>query len=340
MRTVLVAMWKIAGPRAGLRLAALLWLAMPVVVFAQSSPTTGASPATWQGKTARQWAEQLADQDIRTRWYASYVLGQLGPKAADAVEPLRKVLEKRSEQEYVRGNAAWALGRIVPGAEPAVALLAETMHSQGHVSVRRNSAEALGNLGPAAKPAVAELLKLLNDEDAIVRVNTAVALWKIQQHPKAVPSLLEMLRSGKSPVAYQAAVALGRLGAEPETIGPALVEAFHQTDADVRRAAARSVGQIGRSAFPAIKKALDDPDDEVRRTAVESLGWMGPVAVRPLVAALANEKPAARRAAARALGRLGAEAKSAEPVLVEAVNDPNEEVRDAAAKALRYIRVE
>ena len=316
-------------------LAVAVWLLLTAAAMAQPA-------GSWQGKTARQWADQLTNPDIRARWYACYVLGQLGPQASEAVEPLQKVLQQRSEQEYVRGNAAWALGRIAPGAEAAIPLLMETIYSKGHISVRRNSVEALGNLGVAAKRAVPDLLKLLGDEDLVTRVNAAVALWKIDHHPQAVPALVEMLRHGTPPAPYEAAVALGRLGAKPEVVAPALIEAFHQPDADVRRAAARSLGQLGRTALRALrdKKALDDPDEDARSTVVEAMGWMGPDGVKPLVNALGDKSPAVRRAAARALGQLGAAARSAEPSLVEVVNDPNELVRKAAATALQLIRVE
>jgi HEAT repeat protein len=334
-----------------------MWLVLAI-------PAPAQAPVVWEGKTVRQWAAQLDAADAGANYYAAYVLGQLGPKAADAVEPLKKMLAKRSvaksvpgyeDWEYVRGTAAWALGRIGPAAETAVPLLMETMHSKGHVSVRRNSNEALGNLGRAAKPAVPDLLAALADEDAITRVNAAVALWKIQRHPKALPALAEMLQPGKGPAAYHAAVALGTLDLspsdttepagsshEPQAVSQALVKALGAADQDVARAAARSLGQIGRGtprlALAAIQPALEGPRDEVRRMAAEALGWMGPAAVEPLRAVLKNDSPAARRAAARALGRLGPAARTAEADLVEAVNDPAAAVRTAAAKALRLVR--
>ena len=334
-----------------------------VLGICASAAALAQSAAVWEGKTVRQWAEQLDAPDAAARYYAAYVLGQLGPKAAEAVEPLKKVLEKRSvprsvpgweDWEYVRGTAAWALGRIGPAADTAVPLLMETMHSTGHVSVRRNANEALGNLGAAAKAAVPELLKALDDEDAITRVNAAAALWKIDRHPKALPALFEMLRQGKEPAPYYAAVALGPVAADWEaTVGAgpheapvsilcavALVKALGAADADVRRAAARSLGQIGRPALPALGEALKDPSEKVRRQAAEALGWMGAAALEPLRATLRNDSPAARRAAARALGRLGPAAKPAEADLVEAVNDPDGDVRAAAAKALRLVRAE
>ncbi len=309
------------------------------LVLAAVAQTTSAQT------TSAQWTAQLAAQDFRIRWHAAYMLGELGPKAAEAVPALHKILEKKAEQEYVRGMAAWALGRIGPAAEVEIPLLAETMYSRGHIAVRRNSVEALGNFGPAAKSAVDELIKLLGDDDEVTRVNTAVALWKIERHPKAVPALLEMLRKGKSPEPYHAAVALGFMVSEADATAPALIEALRadadSDNGDVRRAAARSLGQLGKAAFPALKKAnaLADPDAEVRRCVVESLSWMGTIAVRPLTASLTDTSPAVRRAAARSLGNVGSDAQSAEAALLAVVNDPKEkeEVRDAAFKARRSI---
>ena len=174
-------------------------------------------------------------------------LGTLGPKAAPAVPALHAVLDVKSgKNEYARSMAAWALGRIGPAAEPEIPFLIETMRTTKLLAVRRSTAEALGNFGPAAKPAVGELLKMLNNEDEITRVNAAVALWKIDRHPKAVPALLEMLRHGDPSQAYPAAVALGQMEQEAETVAPALIEALHAPVADVRRAAARSLGPVGQ----------------------------------------------------------------------------------------------
>lgn len=292
-------------------------------------------------KTVQQWADQLTSAEFRQQWHAAYVLGTLGPKAAPAVSALHAVLDVNSgKNEYARSMAAWALGRIGPAAETEIPFLIETMRSTKLLAVRRSVAEALGNFGFAAKPAVTELLKMLDNDDEITRVNAAVALWKIECHPKALPALLEVLRHGNSSQAYPAAVALGQMEKEADVIAPALIEALHAPTADVRRAAARSLGQFGKAAFPVLKKvhAMQDPDAEARRMVIEALSWMGRDAVLDLTAALRDASPAVRGAAARALGNLGAEALSARSALETAASDPQEDVRTAAAKALQRIR--
>jgi HEAT repeat protein len=298
-------------------------------------------PAGAESKVVQRWCEELKSKEFRQQWHAAYVLGTLGPQAAEAVPALHAVLDVKSgANEYARSMAAWALGRIGPAAESEIPFLIETMHATKLVAVRRSTAVALGNFGPAAKAAVSELVKMLGNEDEIVRVNAAVALWKIKGHPKAVPALLEMLRRAEPAQAYPAAVALGQMEKEADTVAPALIDALHSPSADVRRAASRSLGQLGKAAFPALGKAraLKDKDPEARRLVIEALSWMGPIAVPALIAALKDESPPVRQSAARALGNVGDQAKAALAALEAAASDPQEEVRTAAAKALQQIR--
>jgi len=318
----------------------VLALLVPLLARAQSTPLPESDAAGAQPQSVQYWTDQLSATEFRDGWYAAYMLGTLGPKSASALPALHKVLEKKTEHEYVRGMAAWALGRIGPAAEAEIPLLSETMHSRGHLAVRRASVEALGNFGAAAKAVVPDLAELLTDDDAATRVNTALALWKIDRHPKAVPTLLKMLQSGTSPEPYLAAVALGQLESEAGTVAPTLIAALHSADGDVRRAASRSLGQLGKAAFPALgnAKALQDADPEARRQVIEALSWMGPVAVAPLTAALKDNDPAVRRSAARTLGNIGHDAQAAVSALETAASDPHQEVRTAAAKALRQIR--
>jgi len=317
-----------------------LLLLLPLSTAAAQSPTAPES------KAVQHWIDQLKSAEFREQWHAAYILGTLGPKAAPAVPALHAVLADVNDRneyknnEYARSMAAWALGRIGPAAEPEIPFLMETMRTTTHhIAVLRSIAEALGELGPAAKPAVDELLKVLKNDDEIARVNAAVALWKISRYPKALPALLDMLRHGSPSQAYAVAVALGQMQQDAETIAPVLIEALHAPSADVRRAAARSLGQLGKAAFPALSKAkaLQDPDTEARRMVIEALSWMGPDAAPALIAALKNATPAVRRAAARALGNLGAEAQSARAALETAANDPEDDVRAAAANALQRI---
>jgi HEAT repeat protein len=314
------------------------------IALCSTSNITGYELPRWQGKTAAEWANELestppTEANIPVRWFATYALGQLGPDAASALGTLHKTLEKKSEHEYIRGTAAWAIGRIVPEGRSEIDLLRETMHSVGHISVRRNSVQALGNFGSAAHAAVPELLGMLKNDDAVTRIDAAASLWKIDRNEQGVQFLIAAMKDKDPTTAYQACVALGTLVEPPASVAAALVAAFGSPEADVRRAAARSIGHMGAAAFPAFQQArpLDNSNTSVRLATVESLSWMGPIAVRPLTAALKNSVPDVRHQAALALGALGAAAKSAEPELLKTVNDSDEAVAAAAAKALRQV---
>ncbi len=307
----------------------LVWLCLAAPARAED--------AEFRGKPVEHWVGQLQDPDIRARWYAAYALGQIGPAAADASADLVKVLGDWGQYEYVRGMAAWALGRIGVADQPVVDILIEDLRSK-LVSVRRNSARALGTLGEPAKPAVAELARLLDDPDATARVNAAGALWQIDRHGRAIPVLLEMLHQPAGPGPYQAADCLGRIGQLPEPALIGLVDALKHPSADVRRVAARSLGRIGPTVVPRLARPLGDSDESVRLAAVETLGWIGRPAVAGLIKMLGDPQPAVRMTAARALGRLGPDAEDAVAALKQAVNDPDRQVRQIAAQALARTR--
>ncbi len=295
---------------------------------------------------ASYWVKQLSptpqvpvesEADIRDRWYAVHALGQLGPEAAEALKPLEAILADKYEFEYIRGGAAWALGRIGTAARPAVPLLIDTLTSK-QVSVRRNSPLALAAIGgEEAKKAVGAIAGLLDDEDAGVQAAAALAVWQLDRDPRAVPKLAEMLENGKDAAPYQAAVALGQLGPEAAGALGALLGALGHADEDVRRAAARVLGGIGPPALPAIEGAMAGKDARTSREAAEALGYLGSAAIPALAAALRHADPQVRRVAARALGRLGPQARQARSALLEAVSDPDPAVRDTAADALKRV---
>jgi HEAT repeat protein len=293
----------------------------------------------WEGRPTEHWTRQLAEEDVRARWYAAYALGQIGPEARAAVEPLMKILENPREHEYVRGNAAWALGRIGPGAEAAVPLLVETLSSR-HLSVRRNAPLALGRMGSAAKDAAPRLRELLSDQDPTVVVHSALALWQIEEDERAVQGLVALTRQQREDLRpYLAVSALGEIGTARNEVLPALTAALGHKDPDVRRAAARELGRIGPEALPSLQEVLR-AGHSGRPSAVEALGRIGVDALPALTEALRSDDAASRRAAARALGRLGPAAKEAAPALIAALGDRDPAVRETIGWARGEIRGE
>lgn len=96
-------------------------------------------------------------------------------------------------------------------------------------------------------------------------------------------------------------------------------------------------------AFPAqaevqdLIKRLSSKDNEIRRNAAKELGELGKdakPAIKPLIKVLQDEDRFVRRFAAQALGSIGPEAKAAVPALAKLLNDDTPQVREAAVKAL------
>ncbi|MDB9414575.1 HEAT repeat domain-containing protein [Microcystis aeruginosa] len=172
-------------------------------------------------------------------------------KSNEVVNQLLKALE--DSDEYVRGNAAFALGKI--GSETAIPGLLKALEDSDEY-VRGNAAFALGNIG--SETAIPGLLKALEDSDEYVRRNAAVALGKIGSET-AIAGLLKALEHSDVYVRRNAAEALGKIGSETAIAG--LLKALEHSDVYVRRNAAEALGNIGtETAMTELIKCLKNPD--------------------------------------------------------------------------------
>jgi HEAT repeat protein/Zn-dependent protease with chaperone function len=202
----------------------------------------------------------------------------------------------------LREHAATALGRI--GDHEATALLVEALGDEV-AKVREHVATALGELGDPM--AVAPLSRMLTeDEDPRVREHAASALSQLAD-TSALSALVTALREDENArVREHAAEALGSL-ADPEALKPLVATMFEDRSARVREHAAFALGQLGSSdAFdPLVKTLFDDESPLVRAHAAEALGWLGdPRALQPLTEALEDPSEEVRRKAVKAIGAL------------------------------------
>jgi HEAT repeat protein len=139
-----------------------------------------------------------------------------------------------------------------------------------------------------------------------------------------VEVLIKQLKDRDTDVRRAAAKSLGEAGKEARSAVLALSAALKDSDLFVRRFSAQALGDIGpeaKDAVPALRKAIDDPKKEVQEAAVSALGKIGLPSVDVLAAVVkdANRLPLVRRTAADALQAIGPEAKSAVPTLVLAL---------------------
>jgi len=153
--------------------------------------------------------------------------------------------------------------------------------------------------------------------------------------------LSEQLGSSDVEQRRAAARTLGEMGEQAVSAIPALSQAATtDTDADVRRLSAHALGQIPTDtddSLSALKTALTDRDVKVRATAAYAIFNLVPTDAS-IVPVLIESVQAGDVKAIVVLGRLGPTAKDAVPVLAKALLDRRHNlVRLKAAQSLQAI---
>ena len=202
----------------------------------------------------------LPDQDVQV---AEALSRLCSPEDQAAVVPLHAAL-KESPKEGPRELPLYltqALGKIGPAAQPAVPTLTDLLKAKDEY-VRAAASEALGLIGPKAGSATPALTAALEDQVGGVGVAAALALWRIDQSPKAIPALVDFLKSKENQyVRISAAQALGQIGPPAaKTAGPILLD-IAQNDTmrgvngryEVRTAAKTALAKIDPEAAAQIK---------------------------------------------------------------------------------------
>ena len=226
-------------------------------------------------------------------------------------------------------------------------------------AVRAKAAVDLGQLRPAERRAVGPLTEALFDGDAKVRASAARALGMVlggkgdEAEIAPVRSALASALGDRDPGARWAiAYTLTYLGPEPRVIVPTLLEFARDGDASIRAEAAAGLGHFARQSEPALEAvfaALDDADFYVRLRSAESLAYCSArpdIAPEPLlgrikaalVGAADDENPRVRASAVRGLGGLSSRTRVDIPRVIEALGDPDTDVRLRAATYLSWYR--
>lgn len=239
---------------------------------AASQPNTSATDEA--GKRI----DQLGRPDWKARLQAADALGQMGVAAAEAIPTLAALLA--DESEPVALNAAYALaGMGLQG----IRALAEQLPSEDKNTARN----AAYGLAAAGAPAVQTLIEKLDHPSESARGYAAFALGEIglAHNPLAEASLTKLARLVQDESAWvrrNTAEALGTLDvAEPsandvriETLCRMLADADEQARFDTALALAR-IGPAAAQAVPTLQRALQDDNRYVRANAVDALNRIG-----------------------------------------------------------------
>jgi HEAT repeat protein len=174
----------------------------------------------------------VKDGDRAVRLPAVTALGELAAEVRRALPALRAALMETAlhdGDDGVRAEAVRSLLRAGPQPATEVGALVDALHSEFDV-VRFHAAIALGDFGPAGRPAVADLIHASYwDDEPAVRVEAAMALWKIdEKKPLVLHVLTEALGDASELVCWVAAECLGQIGPAASDAVPALRAALRR----------------------------------------------------------------------------------------------------------------
>lgn len=167
----------------------------------------------------------------------------------------------------------------------------------------------------------------------------------LQGDPAAVPVLLELLKDEDWHVRWEAFSNLTQMPNLPVALTDVMMPLLNDDHAELRTFCAERFATLCPDAtivVPALLPLLKDEDQRVRQRITSTLAGFGSKA-NVVVPALCervrdrSERPSVRSSACRALARMGSAAQPALPVLREALQDGEVEVRVAAATVLWHI---
>jgi HEAT repeat protein len=204
----------------------------------------------------------------------------------------------------------------------------------------RRGAAALTALEQHGVEALDILVEVVGQGPPKARIQAAALLGKLgAPAAPAVPVLTAALESGEKGVRGMAAIALGRIGPDAkDALIPLTRVALEDRDVRVRVAASLAVyGITGDTTAPTqvLFRAFASKDAQVRAMVAEAFAEMGTPILGILITSLRSEDETTRVNAAKTLAAMGpGEAEEARAPLLDALDDPSEAVRVAAAEAL------
>ena len=228
----------------------------------------------YKGQTLSHWIGLLGSSDPHKMVEAIMAVGMIGRDARKAEPVLLEALKHPDED--VRWLAAQHIGSIDPGEDAANALLEVLKNLQEATIVRASAASSLGRVRADVTDAIPVLSQALSSDDALLSVNAAASLVKIDPGScqNVLNVLLDGLKDSRSFVRHSAILALGIVAKDAKEAVPGLANALKDEERMCRLAAAQvleGLGEEAKDAVPALFDALKDEDERLRKAARRAL---------------------------------------------------------------------
>lgn len=276
--------------------------------------------------------EALASKDSDVRKAGAAGLAAMGGAATLGVDGLLDLLN--DDNAAGRLAAVQALGQLGDKAAPAVNALVARLDDQ---ALQSAVIDSLGHMGPVAVPAVPKLLELAKKGDrrtTILPVLTGIGTGA----KEALPMIYAAARDPQPDVRASAATALAAVETDNDKALAVLVPfADASQSGKVRRAAAHALVKYGPAASAAVPGLITMLEKETERgEAMRALKAIGVKNVPDLVAMLAVRDVRVRTFACESLGSMGPDAKDAAAKLRE-IAEQDGAIRGPATAALKKI---
>jgi HEAT repeat protein len=126
-----------------------------------------------------------------------YFLRLASTHSPDALPGLIKMLD--TPDYDLRQAASTTLGQVREYARLAVPALVRQIQRDELIFIRETAARSLADLGPDAASAAPALKEAMHDPAPNVRRWCAIALWRVDRDPAAIPVLIEELNRASDP---------------------------------------------------------------------------------------------------------------------------------------------
>lgn len=275
----------------------------------------------------------LASKEPAEARAAASALGVLGSEEALARLLTDRNADLRREAASAlseKGGARKALEAGLADRDPGVRWWCAVTLASGDGDVRRLEEDLLR--------AFRSVLFRVGDDDTAGK-----NVLDVQASGRAVPPLIQILKSRPVRLQVEAARALAELGLDARAAREALTDALRSDDKPLRRAAAEALAALGVEALGPMVKLTSDADARLREGAARTLGHMGVQArsALPTVARLVKDvDPSVRAQAAMALWRIDRNAEIALAMLNLVLKDVDNKDRWEAVEGIGTIGVE
>ncbi|MFW9831859.1 MAG: HEAT repeat domain-containing protein [Candidatus Thorarchaeota archaeon] len=285
------------------------------------------------------------EEHPETRAKVAAILRHLGKRATEAIPTLIDHIDDSDPQ--VQGQVICALARIGPQAIDALPKLVAQLSSD-NPDVRTCSVIAIGRINQDTKLAsglLKKVIRLLDDPILGVRTATIIALEDLhEKQPNAIELLHNGLHDTNAILALQATEKLGQYGKNAEKAIPDLIEALKSQHPIIQIKIAHALYRIGYDPLALLRPVLTAArggEIYVKLEALEILEAMGgsaEPAAQAYVRMLGDKNTLTRVAAVRGIAFLGEKARPLAPQLRRALEDPAKAVRHHAEKTLKALK--